>query len=104
MRSGVGAEKVYLPALLSENPGLDQVEYRSRLARLDPITRRQLEDGDWDVQASGGFFDVDRIATCRMAELPKGARRVRAWDLAATPASEGADPDWTVGSAHGPGR
>ena len=93
-----GRSKVYLPALLSENPGLDQEEYREQLAELDPITRKQLEDGDWDVLLSGGFFEVIKI---KVGPMPKGDPflRVRAWDLAATPETPGVnpDPDWTVG-------
>ena len=92
-----GKDRIYLPALLSENPGLDVPAYRERLARLDPITRKQLEDGDWDVQLSGGFFDVDRIGLFGLTDLPEKARLVRAWDLAATPDAPGKDPDWTVG-------
>ena len=47
VRGADGRSKVYLPALLHENPGLDQADYRKQLAELDPITRRQLEAGDW---------------------------------------------------------
>ena len=50
VRGADGRNRVYLPALLHENPGLDQADYRKQLAELDPITRRQLEAGDWDVQ------------------------------------------------------
>ena len=92
-----GHERVYLPALLHENPGLNQEEYRQRLARLDPITRQQLEDGDWDVHLSGGFFEVENVGEAHLRELPKGMPTVRAWDLAATPEQPGTDPDWTVG-------
>ena len=92
-----GKTRVYLPALLSENPGINQEEYRERLARLDPITRRQLEDGDWDVQLTGGFFEAEKIGACSIADVPANTRRYRAWDLAATPLTPGSDPDWTVG-------
>ena len=36
-------------------------EYRKQLAHLDPVTRKQLEEGDWDVQLSGGVLDVTRL-------------------------------------------
>ena len=45
--------------------------------------------------AEGTLFPVARIGLCDA--LPEGARMVRAWDLAATEAGEGRDPDWTVG-------
>ena len=94
-----GRTRIYLPALLSENPGINQEQYRDRLARLDPITRRRLEEGDWDVHLSGGFFQVDKITTCNLSDprLEGRVKMVRAWDLAATPESPGRDPDWTVG-------
>ncbi len=94
-----GKRTIYLPALLWENPGLDRDEYLAQLAHLDPITRKQLEEGDWDVMHSGGFFEVEKIRA--LAEPPwspePATRRVRAWDLAATPDYPGTDPDWTVG-------
>ena len=45
--------------------------------------------------AEGALFPVARIGVADA--LPEGARMVRAWDLAATEAGEGRDPDWTVG-------
>ena len=92
-----GITKVYLPALLDENPGINKDEYLERLARLDAVTRRQLEAGDWDVHLSGGFFEVEKIGVCSRAEVPEGTPMFRIWDLAATPESPGTDPDWTVG-------
>ncbi|HEX3350085.1 MAG TPA: phage terminase large subunit [Acetobacteraceae bacterium] len=44
----------------------------------------------------GALFPVERIAVVG-AEAAAGARAVRAWDLAATAAVSGRDPDWTVG-------
>ena len=56
-----GHSIVYLPGLMTDNPGLDVEEYRKQLAHLDPVTRRQLEEGDWDVQLSGGVLDVTKL-------------------------------------------
>ena len=44
---------------------------------------------------NGGLFPITRIAIAEAA--PAQLRTVRAWDLAATAATEGRDPDWTVG-------
>ena len=44
---------------------------------------------------TGSLFPVARIGM--VAEAPAGLRCVRAWDLAATEAGHGRDPDWTVG-------
>ena len=49
-----------IPGLMTDNPGLDVGEYRKQLAHLDPVTRKQLEEGDWDVQLSGGVLDVTK--------------------------------------------
>lgn len=46
-------ERVFVPSLLSDNPHLDQVEYRRSLSLLDTTTRRQLEEGIWVQDASG---------------------------------------------------
>ena len=81
-----GDSVVYLPGLMTDNPGLDVEEYRKQLAHLDPVTRKQLEEGDWDVQLSGGVLDVSKLkyyylegriqATCPVLGLRRdGAER-----------------------------
>ena len=89
-----GHRVVYIPGLMTDNPGLDVEEYRKQLAHLDPVTRRQLEEGDWDVQLSGGVLDVTRLKYFTAGEF---RQRVRYWDFAATEQKEGVDPDWTAG-------
>ena len=89
-----GHRVVYLPGLMTDNPGLDVEEYRKQLAHLDPVTRRQLEEGDWDVQLSGGVLDVTKLKYFSAGEF---RQRVRYWDFAATEQKEGVDPDWTAG-------
>lgn len=49
------AGAVFVPAKLADNPSLDAGQYRQGLAQLDPFTRRQLEEGDWDAVAGGRF-------------------------------------------------
>ena len=90
-----GHRAVYLPGLMTDNPGLDVDEYRRQLAYLDPVTRKQLEDGDWDVQLAGGVFDVTKLGFYDGGAFTK--RRVRYWDLAATEQKDATDPDWTAG-------
>jgi predicted phage terminase large subunit-like protein len=43
----------------------------------------------------GLFFKVEKLGVVEAA--PAGGRVVRGWDLAATEAAQGRDPDWTVG-------
>lgn len=56
------AARVFIPAKLSDNDAIDQDAYRESLAMLDPETRQQLEDGDWDARQPGNWvFDKDAI-------------------------------------------
>lgn len=43
----------FVPALLDDNPYIDQEGYRESLSKLDAITRDQLERGVWRSDASG---------------------------------------------------
>lgn len=49
--------RVFVPAKLSDNPGVDQGAYVESLGELDDVTRRQLLDGDWGA-AEGLAFKV----------------------------------------------
>jgi predicted phage terminase large subunit-like protein len=82
----------YIPARLWDNPFIDIEDYASRLWRLDPITRAQLMDGDWEAVAQGNMFKPERLAVLEVA--PQVLRRVRRWDLAAGTEE---DDDWTAG-------
>lgn len=90
--------RVFIPARLEDNPYLDREEYRKNLALLDPVTRRQLEQGDWDVQPEGEYFKKEYFEIVQ--DWPRDCEyMVRYWDLAATEKSSVAsDPDWTVGT------
>ena len=46
--------------------------------------------------AEGAMFKREWLKI--VGEIPAGARRLRFWDLAATEAKQGKDPDWTVGA------
>jgi phage terminase large subunit-like protein len=47
---------VFVPATLTDNAGnLDVDDYRAKLAKLDPLTRKQREDGNWDAVEGGRF-------------------------------------------------
>lgn len=48
-RTRKGVTRVYVPARLTDNPHLDQDEYMRRLSGLDPVMRRAMIDGDWDI-------------------------------------------------------
>lgn len=52
---GFHPTRVFIPAKLADNKAIDEAEYSSNLDELDPITREQLKNGDWDVISQGRF-------------------------------------------------
>ena len=87
----------FLSAKLSDNTSLDRDSYRASLSHLDPITRRQLESGDWTARVAGGLFKREAFRVVEQLPVGESLTSVRFWDLAATEAVDGKDPDWTVG-------
>ena len=87
--------RIFIPAKLDDNPYLDRNSYAESLSELDPVTRAQLMAGDWDVQAGGLKFQRQWFEIIDQA--PQGMHWVRFWDLAATEAKPGRDPDWLAG-------
>ncbi|OGI00459.1 MAG: hypothetical protein A2Y25_11970 [Candidatus Melainabacteria bacterium GWF2_37_15] len=85
-------DRVFISAGLSDNPYLDREEYEKNLNELDPVTRKQLRDGDWDILPGGNFFHREKFEI--VDDYPKNARTVRYWDMAA---SERFGADFTAG-------
>jgi predicted phage terminase large subunit-like protein len=52
---GPEAGRVFVPARLDDNPHLDRQQYVASLSELDPITRAQLLNGDWNAVQDGRF-------------------------------------------------
>lgn len=90
-------QRVFIPAKLKDNPSLDQGSYIKSLAELDPITRAQLLNGDWEARASGGLFRREWFLDHMVDEPHPETRWVRFWDLAATEETGANDPSWTAG-------
>lgn len=91
------AQRIYIPALFTDNPHVDQEGYRQSLALLDPVTRAWYERGDWDVQRQGAIAQRAWFPIVDAASAL--GQRARFWDLAATARSAASnDPDWTVGT------
>lgn len=93
-------KRYFLPSGLKDNPYLDAEAYHEALAELDPITRAQLENGDWEIRPSGDLFDTDWFISLSHLDVPKGVQWVRFWDLAAIDPKRrqtSREPDWTVG-------
>ena len=89
-------DRIFVPATLSDNPYLDAESYVQSLEQLDPVTRQQLLNGDWTARQDGNLFKREWLPI--VGELPVTINRsVRFWDLAATAARPGTDPDYTAG-------
>lgn len=97
-RGTPGAQsRCFISAKLDDNPHLDR-GYKARLNAQDPLTRKQLSEGDWSAKPSPKtFFNREWCPVVEPASLPKDLRLVRGWDRAATEEGSGRDPDYTVG-------
>ena len=77
--------------LLAQDPG-----YLAKLHALPKVERERLEKGNWKIRpAAGLYFRRDYFEM--VDAVPADVVRVRYWDLAATEAQPGTDPDWTAG-------
>lgn len=81
--------RAFVPALLADNPGLDQAAYRHSLDQLDPQTRAQLLEGDWNAREPGPWvYDSAQIdlalelgAELDRMRAERGVRPVDDWEL-----------------------
>jgi len=90
---------VFIPAGIKDNPSLNEAEYRKSLDRLDPITRKQIMDGDWNINVSGRIMSRAWFRVVDIFPDDQIVKKVRFWDLAATEENveENNDPCWTAG-------
>lgn len=87
-------KRLYVPAKMDDNVHLDKEAYLLSLAELDPVTRAQLQHGDWDIRPEGNMFKRTWFKTVDRAPADI-VSTVRHWDLAATEASaDNPDPDF----------
>jgi predicted phage terminase large subunit-like protein len=96
---GTSAGRIFIPAFLEDNPHLDQDSYEESLRKLGSVTYQQLRHGDWTVRPEGGLFQRAWFdgRSIDPRELPDRLTLCRYWDLAATEATRGTDPDYTAG-------
>ena len=94
---------IFIPAKLQDNPFLEQEEYLQTLEELDPITKKQLRDGDWEIKEKGRMMDSEKFIMIDKP-LPDVELTVRFSDLAATEQpiekvnlkTKGNGPDYTA--------
>ena len=94
--------RIFIGAGLDDNPYLDAEEYKQSLMELDPVTREQLLNGNWDIREQGDLLSRHWFTIVPFNQIPEEGRCVRYWDMASTdPAKrKGKDkrePDSTVG-------
>ena len=99
---GKDAGRIFIGAGLDDNPYLDAEAYKESLAELDPLTREQLLNGNWEIKASGDMLNRHWFQIVPATDVPVGAQRVRFWDMASTDpkkrkSKNKREPDWTVG-------
>ena len=90
----------FIPASIQDNKILLDVDpsYLANLNALPSVDRERLLAGNWDVRPqAGSYFKSHWFRVVDPNQLPMGRRVIRYWDRAATQASPGKDPDWTVG-------
>lgn len=102
--------RIFIPSGLQDNPFLNKEDYIDSLMELDSVTRSQLMNGDWNIQADGNMFKREWFDNRIISEIPFGVqlrRKVRYWDLASTDEEKAikdkGDPDYTASVLQGLG-
>ena len=54
-----GVVRKFIPALLADNPYLANTDYLKMLESLPPVQRRQLLEGNWDINEGCAFVEFD---------------------------------------------
>ena len=94
--------RVFIPAGIYDNPYVDTEDYIESLNELDPVTREQLLNGNWQVHEAGEMFSREWITEIGRQDLPSNMREVRCWDTASTDTKgtrgnrKNPDPDYTA--------
>lgn len=68
------ANRMFVPAKLTDNPHIDQVSYRQALDELDAATKAQLLEGLWVRDSTGLVYKIahERNVIDRLPKLPRG--------------------------------
>lgn len=95
-------DRIFVPARVADNQHLDQKSYIESLMMLDAVQRARLLNGDWEASETGQKFQKAWFEGKMLDYKPEDCVSwVRFWDLAATEAKKGEDPDYTVGALLG---
>lgn len=101
LMDGKIVQRLFVPARLKDNPGLDQEEYIESLGELDPVTKAQLLNGDWSAVEGGTKFRRHWFKE-RVKEMPLDCSRYIWWiDLAGAKSARNKNPDYTCATFMG---
>lgn len=92
----------FIAAKLADNPALmrQDPQYLGNLMALPAVERERLLNGNWRIRpAAGLYFNRGWVRVVDIA--PKVISTARGWDLAATPATQDNDPDFTTSTKLG---
>lgn len=86
----------FIPSKLTDNKKLMEADpgYMANLLSLPTVERERLLNGNWRIRPAAGLY-FQRRWLKRIDAAPPGTVWARGWDLAATPKTEGNDPDFT---------
>lgn len=93
--------RIFIGSTLKDNPYIDAEEYLLALDELDPVTKAQLLDGNWDIREPGDMFYRKWFQEIMPSEEPAGLDFVRFWDIAASDVKKNKRADTTVGTLLG---
>ena len=94
--------RVFIPAGIYDNPHVDTDDYIESLQELDPVTREQLLNGNWDIHEAGEMFSREWLTEIDESDIPDNIKLVRCWDTASTDTKgikgrrKNIDPDYTA--------
>jgi len=71
----------FIPALLDDNPYLSGTDYKKMLASLPPVQRKQLLEGNWDINEGAAFVEFDTsIHVIPPFDIPPSWNRLKGVD------------------------
>ena len=71
----------FIPALLDDNPYLSGTDYKKMLASLPPVQRKQLLEGNWDINEGAAFVEFDTsIHVIPPFDIPPNWNRLKGVD------------------------
>jgi len=92
------ADKIFIKAVMEDNPYLDRPAYLKTLQKLPPRIREAILKGNWDLDIGAGVFRRDWFKYVdALPSVDELTGALRYWDTAGTEDTGDNDPDATAG-------